>query len=244
MLAYGVRREDRDGIVTYGSYGKPLLVFPSELGKRWDWEDTGMIDALAAADRGGALKVYCVDGCGRWNVARGDVPLEERARRHGDYERWIAEHVVAVGSTRTARSRRASSSPAPASAPTTPRTSRCKRADLFPLADLHERRVRRLGRRLGRARRRRLLQQPDRLRRSTCTATTSTGCARACRSLLVVRPGAVGGHDRRARVDEAVRVAARREGNPRTSSTSGDTTSPHDWPSWRAQITHHLARFV
>ena len=25
-----MRRDDQDGIVTYGSYGKPLLVFPAE----------------------------------------------------------------------------------------------------------------------------------------------------------------------------------------------------------------------
>ena len=30
----------------YGQLGRPLLVFPSELGKRWDWEDNGMIGAL------------------------------------------------------------------------------------------------------------------------------------------------------------------------------------------------------
>ena len=36
----GVRREDRDGILVYGSYGKPLLVFPAERGNRYEWERT------------------------------------------------------------------------------------------------------------------------------------------------------------------------------------------------------------
>ena len=30
----------------------------------------------------------------------------------------------------------------------------------------------------------------------------------------------------------------------RTSWTSGATTFPHDWPSWRAQIAHHLPRLA
>src|SRR5204862_7386261 len=33
-------------VLAYGHWGRPLLVFPSELGKRWDWEDNGMIATL------------------------------------------------------------------------------------------------------------------------------------------------------------------------------------------------------
>jgi len=66
--------------VAYGHWGRPLLVFPSELGKRWDWEGTGMIAALAPLVEAGRVKVYCVDGADDWSWRADDVPLEERAR--------------------------------------------------------------------------------------------------------------------------------------------------------------------
>jgi esterase/lipase superfamily enzyme len=81
-------------LLAYGHWGRPLVVFPSELGKRWDWEDTGMIGALAPLIDAGRVKVYCVDGADNWSWRADDVPLEERARRHGDYERWINDSVA------------------------------------------------------------------------------------------------------------------------------------------------------
>src|SRR5581483_2173171 len=52
----GVRRDDRDGILAYGSYGRPLLVFPAERGNRYEWERTGMIAAIADLIEDGRLK--------------------------------------------------------------------------------------------------------------------------------------------------------------------------------------------
>jgi len=81
-------------LIAYGHWGRPVLAFPSELGKRWDWESSGMIDALGPLLEAGRAKLYCVDGADEWSWRADDVPLEERARRHGDYERWIAEAVA------------------------------------------------------------------------------------------------------------------------------------------------------
>jgi esterase/lipase superfamily enzyme len=81
-------------VIAYGHWGRPLLVFPSELGKRWDWEGSGMIGALAPLVEAGRIKVYSVDGADEWSWRADDVPLEERARRHADYERWINDAVA------------------------------------------------------------------------------------------------------------------------------------------------------
>ncbi|MFP5297899.1 MAG: esterase, partial [Actinomycetota bacterium] len=35
------------GLIAYGSYGRPLLVFPSEQGKCFDYENNGMIGAIS-----------------------------------------------------------------------------------------------------------------------------------------------------------------------------------------------------
>ena len=89
-----MRREDRDGILAYGSYGTPLLVFPAERGNRYEWERTGMIPAIAGLIEEGRVKVYCVDS---WDSATWQddwLPLEERARRHSAFEGWLLSHVV------------------------------------------------------------------------------------------------------------------------------------------------------
>lgn len=81
-------------LIAYGHWGRPLLVFPSEQGARDDYENNGMIGVLSSLIEEGRLKVYCVDSFdkGSWNDK--SVPLEERARRHGAYEDWIVSQVA------------------------------------------------------------------------------------------------------------------------------------------------------
>jgi esterase/lipase superfamily enzyme len=81
-------------VLVYGHYGRPLLAFPSEQGPAWQYEERGMIEAIGELLDAGRVKVYCVDSwdAGTWHD-RG-LPLEERARRHDVYERWLLERVV------------------------------------------------------------------------------------------------------------------------------------------------------
>jgi esterase/lipase superfamily enzyme len=81
-------------LIAYGRWGRPVLVFPSELGRRWDWEDSGMVGALTPLIDGGRVKLYCVDGADAYTWRADEVPLEERARRHGEYEHWINDAVA------------------------------------------------------------------------------------------------------------------------------------------------------
>ena len=48
-------------IVQYGHYGRPVLVFPSEAGRAWDFENNGMVDAIGYLINDGRIKLYCVD---------------------------------------------------------------------------------------------------------------------------------------------------------------------------------------
>jgi len=89
-----VRREDRDGILAFGHYGRPLLVFPSQQKDRHEWERHGMVDALAPLLDAGRIKLYCVDSWDSGSWFDHGLPLEERARRHGAFEDWLLGHVV------------------------------------------------------------------------------------------------------------------------------------------------------
>jgi esterase/lipase superfamily enzyme len=45
----------------YGYYGKPLVAFPCQEGRYWDFEDRGMIGAIAPFIEAGQVKVFAVD---------------------------------------------------------------------------------------------------------------------------------------------------------------------------------------
>ena len=82
------------GVIAYGHYGRPLLVFPSEQGRSWDYENNGMVGVLSGLVEEGRLKIYCVDSFDKWTWVDEGLPLEERARRHVAYEDWILNQVV------------------------------------------------------------------------------------------------------------------------------------------------------
>ncbi len=81
-------------VLAYGHWGRPVLVFPAEAGRAWDFENNGMIGALAGFLDAGRLKLYCVDSGDAWTWSDNAAPTEERARRHGQYENWIVDTVV------------------------------------------------------------------------------------------------------------------------------------------------------
>jgi esterase/lipase superfamily enzyme len=81
-------------VVTYGHWGRPLLAFPSQEGPAWQYEERGMIDAVADLIEAGRVKVYAVDSFDSGSWYRPDVQLEERAQLHGLYEDWIVNQVV------------------------------------------------------------------------------------------------------------------------------------------------------
>jgi esterase/lipase superfamily enzyme len=85
---------DSGAVVCHGHYGRPLVAFPSEDGEAWDWEQRGMVDAIASLLDEGKVKLYCVPSFDRESWTRRDLPLEERARRHGHYEWWLLTKLV------------------------------------------------------------------------------------------------------------------------------------------------------
>jgi esterase/lipase superfamily enzyme len=67
-------------VVIHGHYGRPVLVFPSERGSAWDYENNGMVAAIGDLLEAGRVKLYCVDS----------FDSGERWR----YESWILDQVV------------------------------------------------------------------------------------------------------------------------------------------------------
>jgi esterase/lipase superfamily enzyme len=83
-----------NGVAVYGHWGRPLLAFPAERGDAGEFERRGMVEALGELLAAGRVKLYCVDSFDGESWSNQDIALEERARRHGFYERWILDEVV------------------------------------------------------------------------------------------------------------------------------------------------------
>jgi len=83
-----------NGVAAYGHWGRPMLVFPSESSDAGEFERRGMVAAVGPLLQGGRIKLYCVDSGDALSWSNQSIPLEERARRHEGYERWILDEVV------------------------------------------------------------------------------------------------------------------------------------------------------
>ncbi len=85
---------DGGNVLVYGHWGRPVVAFPSEQGHCGQFEERGMIEALTDLLGAGRVKVYCVDSYDSASWHDDSLPLEERARRHDVYERWLLDDVV------------------------------------------------------------------------------------------------------------------------------------------------------
>jgi esterase/lipase superfamily enzyme len=80
-------------VIRYGHWGRPVLVFPSEQGKAWDFENNGMVAAVTGLLEEGRLKLYCVDSYDAQSWSSAAIPVEERAQRHGNHLNWLRGRV-------------------------------------------------------------------------------------------------------------------------------------------------------
>ena len=81
-------------VVAYGHWGRPVLAFPAERGRAWDWQDNGMVGTIQGLIDDGRVKLYCVDSFDAASWSNDTLPLEQRAQQHGRYESWILDQVV------------------------------------------------------------------------------------------------------------------------------------------------------
>lgn len=81
-------------VLRFGHAGRPVLAFPTEYGRAWEWEDAGMVDAVAELIDQGRLTLYCVDAYDAATFSDRSIEAEERARRYRGYERWLVGAVT------------------------------------------------------------------------------------------------------------------------------------------------------
>jgi esterase/lipase superfamily enzyme len=82
------------GIVVYGHWGPPVIVFPTSGGDEWEFDRQGLIEGLAGPIDGGQVKLYCVNiNHGDSFGNRGAHPLH-RSWMQRQYDEYLIQEVV------------------------------------------------------------------------------------------------------------------------------------------------------
>jgi esterase/lipase superfamily enzyme len=86
-------QRDMEALV-FGHAGQPILVFPTSMGRFFQYEDSGMIRALAGKIDAGQLQVFCVDSVDGESWYNKAVHPGARIWRHVQYERYLLHEFL------------------------------------------------------------------------------------------------------------------------------------------------------
>ena len=81
-------------MLVFGHSGLPVLVFPTSGGRFFEFEDHGMVGAVAGDIDAGRLQLFCVDSVNLESWYNRDVPPRWRIARHVQYEEYVRNEVL------------------------------------------------------------------------------------------------------------------------------------------------------
>ncbi len=81
-------------LLVFGHAGPPVVVFPTSMGRFFDYEDRGMIEAVASQYEEGNRQAICVDSVDAESWYNKSVHPRERVLRHIVYEDYLIEEVA------------------------------------------------------------------------------------------------------------------------------------------------------
>ena len=81
-------------LLVFGHAGARVLVFPTSMGRFYDWEDRGMIAALSEHLRLGWIQLFCLDSVDAESWYAKALAPADRARRHVEYLRYVLDEVL------------------------------------------------------------------------------------------------------------------------------------------------------
>lgn len=89
-------------LLVFGHAGTPLIVFPTSMGRFYDYENRHMIEAIGDRYEDGRLQAFCVDSVDAESWYNKSVPPAMRAARQVQYDRYLVEEVVPFTRARNA----------------------------------------------------------------------------------------------------------------------------------------------
>src|SRR6266704_6151357 len=81
-------------VLHFGHAGRPLLVFPTSMGRFYQWEDFGLVGALSDKIEAGFIQLWCVDSVDGDSWYANGKSSEDRVARHLRYERYLLDELM------------------------------------------------------------------------------------------------------------------------------------------------------
>ena len=81
-------------LLVFGHAGPPVIVFPTSMGAFFEYEDRGMITALADKLEHGQLRLFCVSSVDSESWYCKKIHPRHRVERHLHYEDYVLNEVV------------------------------------------------------------------------------------------------------------------------------------------------------
>jgi esterase/lipase superfamily enzyme len=81
-------------LLHFGHAGRTLLVFPTSMGRFYQWEDFGLVGGISDFIVSGAVQLVCVDSVDGESWYARDRPPADRVRRHLQYESYIVNEIL------------------------------------------------------------------------------------------------------------------------------------------------------
>ena len=86
-------QRDMEALV-FGHAGQPILVFPSSMGRFFEYEDAGMIRTLAGKIDAGQLQIFCLDSVDTESLYNKGAHPGWRIWRHMQYDRYVVNEFI------------------------------------------------------------------------------------------------------------------------------------------------------
>lgn len=81
-------------VLAFGHHGAPIIAFPSGGGQFFDFENNGMITAVAPLIEAGKIKIYCPESLDNESWLNQSIDPHWRAVRHNAYQDFILNDLV------------------------------------------------------------------------------------------------------------------------------------------------------
>ncbi len=81
-------------LLVFGHAGTPVLVFPTSMGRFYDYENRDMISVIGDQYEGGQIQAFCVDSVDAESWYNKAVHPSVRAARHEQYDRYLLNEVM------------------------------------------------------------------------------------------------------------------------------------------------------
>jgi esterase/lipase superfamily enzyme len=78
----------------FGHGGRPIFVFPTSMGRFYQYEDFKMIDTLGGRIESGEIQLLCADSVDEESWYNRRIPVRDRALRHNAYEAYILNELL------------------------------------------------------------------------------------------------------------------------------------------------------